>query len=262
LQEADVLLIGAVLPIKYVAIYSVGANFANQLRSVPLNALAPVMTVLGQTLGREGREALIGQFLRIQRAWVQFIAGWCIVGAAAMGFGITSWLGHSFLLSGIVGAMVLVGNLFYLGPSLTNLLLGLLDRPGDEARFSGVMVATNVVLTIPLVFLGPVGVAAATAVGQLGAAIWLVRRIRRTLPAGGRPFIYDVPVPACLISAAVVVAMELALRPVVPHGPLGLVVCGLPAGLGLLLYAVLVLGPAQARAQARGLPARLRRRGA
>lgn len=260
LQEADVLLVGALLPIRDVAIYTVGANFALQLRTVPLNGLSPMMTVLGQTLGRDGREALVAEFGRLQRVWVQVVAGWCAVGAAAVVFGITAWLGDAFVLSGVIGAVVLIGNLFYLAPSLLTLLLGLLDRPGEEARFSGVMVAANVALTIPLVFVGPVGVAAATAAGQLVAALWIVRRTRSTLGVGGRSFLAEIPVPACLVSAAVVVGLELALHPVVPHGPLGLLSCGAPAAVGLVVYAVLVLGPARARRAAGQGMSRLRGR--
>ncbi len=260
LQEADVLLIGAVLPIRDVSIYSVGANFAFQLRLVPANALQPVLSVLGQSLGRSGREAMLEQFRRIQRFWVQAVSGWCIVGAAAVGFGVTAWLGDGFEASGVVGALVLVGNLFYLGPAVLNLLMGLLDRPGIEARFSGVMVAANVALTVPLVFAGPIGVAAATGAGQLVAALWLVRRVRRELDLGIDSFLSQIPLPACLVSAGAVVAMELALRPFVPHGPGGLLLSGVPAGIGLLLYAVLVLGPSNTRTLTATVLARVRRR--
>jgi O-antigen/teichoic acid export membrane protein len=249
LQEMDVLVVGAALPIRDVAIYNAGANFALQLRLVPLNAVSPMLSVLGQTLGRDGREAMDAQFRKLQRYWVQAMSGWCTVGAAALGFGVTAWLGDYFRDGGIVGAIVLIGNLFYLGPAVLNASLGLIGKPGYEARFAVMMVVVNVAVTIPLIFTGVIGIAAATAVAQLAASIYLVRLVRRTLPGSLDGYLRAIPVVPCLVASAVTVALELAMRPIVPHGPAGLLLSAIPGGIGLALYAVLVLG----RAQARGL---------
>ncbi len=260
LLEMDTLVIGAVLPIREVTIYALGANFAAQLRSVPTNGLGPAMTVLGQALGGEGRAALLRQFHDFQRRWVQAVSGWCAVGAATAWFAITTWFGHGFGESGVVGVVALLGALFYLTTSLVTVLLGLLDRPGDEARFSVVMVTVNVALTVPLIFTGPIGVAAATSAGQIAAAFWLARRLRRYVPEVAGSLLGVIPVVPCLLAAAVVAALELAIRPVLPIGPGGLLLCAPPAAIGLVVFAVLVLGPTQATALARQGASRVGRR--
>ncbi|HVV29949.1 MAG TPA: polysaccharide biosynthesis C-terminal domain-containing protein [Mycobacteriales bacterium] len=253
LTELDGLLLGAVLPIRYVAIYSAGASFATQLRRVPSNAVSPMLTTLGHRFGREGEAGLMDEFRRLQKVWVVGIVGWCAVGTGATLFALDAWLGSTFRNSGIVGAVAMIGSLAYMLPAVMNAALSVAGRPGLEARFSVVMVVVNVGLTIPLVFTGPIGVAAATAAGQIAASIYLMRIVRRRWRPDAPSFFSDVPVVPALVSLVVVLGAELALHPVVPEGPAGLLLCAVPAAIGLALYARLVLGAKPAEAVRRAL---------
>jgi peptidoglycan biosynthesis protein MviN/MurJ (putative lipid II flippase) len=125
-------------------------------------------------------------------------------------------------------------------------------RPGLESRFGFVSVGVNVALTIPLLLTGAIGVASATCAGQVVGLIYLVRLVRSRLGPDVPNPMRSVPVLACLASAAVVVVIELLIRPLVPGGGLGLLACALPAPVGLVLYLSVVVGPRTLLTASRG----------
>jgi O-antigen/teichoic acid export membrane protein len=238
LQEFDTLVIGAFLDVKTVGLYIAGANFAAQLRGVPANVLNPALTVLGRAYGRDGEGALDREFRRTQRLWVLGISGWFAVGAGAAYFGVTAWLGPQFRSAGIIAVVLIAGSLIYQGTSVLTIALGVVGRPGLEARYSVVMIVANVALTIPLVFLGPLGVVAATVGAQLIGSVFLIRLVHRRWKPDVRSFVHDIPVRALFVIAAAVVGLEFALRPLVPEGAAGLLISGIPAGVVLAIYAL------------------------
>ena len=73
--EIDSLLVGLIFPVRYVAFYNIGANFSNQLVSLPMNAVSPIAVTLSRTYGRGGLTATLVEFVDIQRAWVRSLAG-------------------------------------------------------------------------------------------------------------------------------------------------------------------------------------------
>ena len=115
-------------------------------------------------------------------------------------------------------------------------------RPGIESRFGFFSVAVNVVLTVPLLLVGPVGVVAATGAGQLLGLAYLLRAARSQISPDLPNPLRSVPILESAATCAVVVAIELAIRPVVPNGGLGLLVCALPVPVGLFTYLVAILG--------------------
>ncbi|MCW2529027.1 MAG: integral rane protein MviN, partial [Pseudonocardiales bacterium] len=98
--QSDSLIIGGFLNVQSVTFYSSGRNFANQMRSLPWNAISPAAAMLGHTFGQRGQKAVLAQFRDLQRFWVQACSGWIAVAAGAAYFGVTQWLGNGFRLAG------------------------------------------------------------------------------------------------------------------------------------------------------------------
>lgn len=261
-QHADGLLVGAFLPVRQVAYYGAGANFALQVRNVPFNALVPVQSILGRSVGLRGEQGALPDFERLQRLWIIAVTGYGAVAMAAAWFGITSWLGDDFAISGAVAVIMLAASLASLLPGVLGLWTQVLGRPELNARAVSLAAVVNILLT--LVLIGPfgiIGTVLATAVSQVGFMILLIRLARSRLPVPVRGVLRDVPVVPALAAALLVVALELVVRPYLPQGPLGLVLVGLTAAPGLLLYAVMTFGPRKIRSFVGIVASRLRGRG-
>jgi O-antigen/teichoic acid export membrane protein len=255
--QADALVVGAVLPVRAVGVLTSGSNFANQLRMVPMNILAPVQAVLARRVGQGDDAASRALFERVQHWWVVGTAGWGVVGAGAAGFGVAAWLGPDFHLSGVVATVMLVGYLPGLMGAVLAVWTQVLGRPRLAARCATVAAVLNIALTLALI--GPFGIpgtVTATAISQVVAAVLLLRLAQRELDGGVRSFLRDVPVAACAVTAVVVLACELAVRPLVPSGALGLLACGAAAAPALLVYGCLAVGPRRAVQELRALRAR------
>jgi O-antigen/teichoic acid export membrane protein len=251
--QIDTFVVGAILPISAVAIYSSGANFSNQLRSVPLNALRPMAIVLSRRYGTGGHLEAKAAFLRMQRPWVQAVTGWSAVAAGAAYFGVSSWLGSDFRLSGVVALLLVASNAVNLWAGPLTLLTAAVGHPELEARYGIAGAVINVVLTVPFVFaFGLLGTVVATAVGQVVSSLYMIRIVRRRYDPNVRSFLREVPIVQSVIVAGFVILCELLTRPVIPRGPLGLLLAGVVASPGLLLYAALVFGPRRCLAFARG----------
>lgn len=245
--QADVLIVGAFLPVREVGVYSVGGTFAAQLRSIPLNVLAPAQAVLGQAYGDRGEVDARPDFERLQRLWVQGTAGWCAVGLGAAYFGVTAWLGSEFTTSAVVATVLLAGYAINLWTGMATTWLRVVGRPELEARYGLAGVVANVVLTLVLVVpFGLLGVVAATAAGQLIGTAYLLRLVRSRYSRDLRSFVRDVPVVPAVLATAATVALELLARPAAPGGPLGLVYSGVVAAPALVLYLVALVGPRRA----------------
>ncbi len=103
----------------------------------------------------------------------------------------------------------------------------------------------NVVFTVPLVFTGAIGVAAATGVAQVAGTLYLVRMANKELPPTTESILKAVPVLATISTAVIVTALELMIRSSLPQGGIGLIACGGPALVGLVFYGAAMLGPRQ-----------------
>ncbi len=251
--QLDTFVVGAILPISSVAVYNSGANFATQLRGVPVNALSPMATVLSREFGSGGHAAAKAEFGRLQRAWVRGVTGWSAVGVGAAYFGVSSWLGRDFRLSGVVALLLVASNAVNLWTGPLTLLTAAVGRPQLEARYGLVGLVINLILTIPFVLaFGLLGTVAATAIGQIVGSLYLLRIVHRRYDAEIPSFLRDVPLVQAIFATGFVVLCELVAAPVVPRGPLGLLLAGAIAFPGLVLYAVGVVGPRRSLRLARG----------
>ncbi len=243
--EVDSLVIGGALSVHALGIYSPGANFASQLTSVAANGLGPAGVHLGNVYGREGEEGTFREFRRLQRMWVVAVTGWTMVAMASAYFGILAWLGPRFSLSGWICIVLIAGSSI---PLVTSLIGGYADavgKAGALARYGVVSMVVNIVLTVPMVLLGSLGVVAATAIGQLVSAVYLLHDVRRTVRRDLPNPLRHVPLLRGAAAAALTFGLEVAIRPYLPIGPIGLLGAGLPALLGLGAFGMLTLGPRQ-----------------
>jgi O-antigen/teichoic acid export membrane protein len=258
---SDSMVVGAFLPVRQVAYYGTGANFALQLRNMPLNALPPIESALGRAVGERGGEAARSEFEWLQRLWVRGTTGWGVVAMAAAWFGVTAWLGPSFAVSGTVAVVMLGGYLVTLWADVLSSWTQVLGHPQLTARSASVAALVNLVLTLSLVVpFGILGTVAATATSQIMSMLVLLWLARRRLPGSVRSFLADVPVLPAVLAAAVVVAVETAAHPFVPSGALGLATAGLLAAPGLAVYAASAFGLRASVRMLAGLPTRLRGR--
>ncbi len=242
-SQIDTYVVGAFLGVRQVTYYSAGSNFAFQLRSVPINAIAPIATIISRAYGAGGDEQALREFIPLQRLWVRAVAGWSAAGLGAAYFGVTAWLGPDFSTSGTVAVILVLSNAVNLWTANLTVLLQSTYRAGLELRYSLAETIGNIALTIPLVALfGLYGTVAASGIAQVAGSLYLLRLVRRRWTREIPSFVREVPVLATLLTVGVTVALELLARPVVPSGALGLLVCGALAVPGIGLYAVLVFG--------------------
>lgn len=257
--QSQSLLIGSFLGVGQLGLYSPGANFANQLRRLPLNLLSPALSVLGRTYGRHGPAAAADQFAAVQRAWVQGVTAVLATAAAAAYWGVTAWLGQRFELAGKAAVALLVA---YLIRSLTGALAvycRILGRADLEARYGIVaMVATVGGAGATIVPFGVAGVVGSTIAAQALASAYLLRLCRSQLPTPPPSPYRNIPWLATAVSVPVVVVLELLVQPWLPEGPLGLLGAGLAAAPGLMVFAIVLLGPSGSLHRARLLARRVR----
>ena len=116
---------------------------------------------------------------------------------------------------------------------------GVVGQAGVVARYGTVGMVVNLGLTVPLVLLGSLGVVAATAVGEVASVVYLLYRARRSITADLPNPLRYVPLLRAASAGGITFVLELALRPHIPSGPVGLLATGLPALAGLGVFAVL-----------------------
>lgn len=259
--EFDTVTIGVGLSVRSTSIYNAGSNYAQNVASLAAAALPPVQTSLANTFGRDGGDAAYAQYRKFQHLWVGLLTGLLACAAAAAWFGIVAWLGHDFSTGGFAAVIVLVGLGAVLTSSMLTVYCTVIGEPGVQSRYGVMSVLINIALTVPLVLVGSLGVAAATTIGQLAGAFYLNRIVRRRLHPDLPNPLRSVPLVAAALSGGIVVALELAIRPIVPEGGLGLVACAVPAMLGLVVYVLAWRGLRATHRDARALARRLRAEG-
>jgi O-antigen/teichoic acid export membrane protein len=252
--ELDGFVIAAVSPVRYVGLYSIGLQAASAARSVPLYAFSPLLTRLTTTFRKEGRPAAAAEFESLERRWLPSVLGFGAVALVAVGFSVPVWLGHGYVLSGVVAVVLLSGYVVHVGlTGLRTCYVRAVGRPGLEARYSTVWTVFNAILTVPLALLGGmVGVVSATASTGLIASVYFVFLCRREerLPfiAPSRSFVTLAAIAACVTAVG-----EFAVLRTGVHGIAGLILTGVPP-----LIALVVVAPIERR-RSRSAEARLQR---
>jgi O-antigen/teichoic acid export membrane protein len=248
-MQADAIIIGAFLPIREVALYTTGANLAVQIRGILGNALYPIAVRLSAIFGGQGEAAVLLEVTRVQRNWVLMNTGLFFVAMGASVFVVENWLGTEFLYAGFVCLLLLAGYMVNMFTGVLTLYLNAVGRPDVEARYGIAAMVMNVGLTIPMVFVGLLGIVGATAIGMAGASIYLVllarKRVRRDIPS----FLAEIPWLQGLLAGLISAVACASLRRVVSlHGAPGLLFCALGTGPALMIFAVTTLGEKAVRA--------------
>lgn len=249
--QGDMLIVGKLRP-DSLGLFGPGATFAQQLRQVPYNAYVPMQSLIGRAVGEKGAAAAVEDFVRVQRLWVVGVTGWIAVGVPASYVGVNAWLDLGSSLPGAVAAILLFGHLFWLlavTPLIWCLCLG---HSGVQLRYGLITLVLNVALTIALIIpFGVIGTVAATTLSQWAATAYLTRVASRDLevpvPVPWREIPWGAALLAAVCSTVVVAAVDRLIGTVIPHGPVGLLACGLAAGPVAGLYVVRTVGFARLR---------------
>ena len=238
--ESPPLIIGLLLPIRFVALYAIGANFALQLRTIPTNALEPIKVYLSQTFGRGGLEPTLDRHRSIQKVWTRIVPAVPVVGAALAWFAISRWLGADVATGGAVAVILLGGHAFWLLTAPLNPLVASVGRPEIERDYVILSACLTVALSVALaIAFGVLGVAVATAFAEVLASAWFLRKSRRRISPSLQSCFAGIPWLAVACSAALAALLELPIYWISPAGPAGLLVCAIPAIPALACYAVL-----------------------
>jgi O-antigen/teichoic acid export membrane protein len=151
------IIIGAVLPVAFVGLYNAGANPATQLFYVSLAAVSPIWTHLARVFSESGEAAARVEMARAQRLWATAISGFAAAEVGASFFAVEAWLGHRFETSAWVTVLLLGAYGFTLLASVLTYYTIAIGRPGIQVRAGVLGMIANVVLTVPLAFLGAAG---------------------------------------------------------------------------------------------------------
>ena len=173
--------------------------------------------------------------------------GWTAVGMGAAYFGVTAWLGPQFHLGGWVAIAAVGGGLFPLAAGMQNIYIATMRRAELEMRYGLVSMVFNLLLILPLAFLGAIAVAIGASVAQALSAWYVLRLVRRRIRPDIPNYFRQMPLLRATLAAGVTVLLELVARPLVRAGPIGLLECVPPALVGLVLYALTVVGPRRAK---------------
>ena len=242
-NEVDSVLIGGLFSVRTLAFYNSGSGFALNLREILMNAMGPISTHLAQVFGRDGDEATEVEFRRLQRLWVIGSTGWSAVGLGSSYFAVVAWLGPDFKLAGEVAALSVGTSIFYNWTNVLSAYISAVGRPDLEVRFTTLAMVINIALTVPgAIFAGALGVTAATGVATVFACLYLTRIVRRRYRTTVPSFFGDIPIIPGLLAAGFTASVEYALQGNIPSGVTGLLICGVPAFFGLLIFAIAVLG--------------------
>jgi len=241
--EIDSLLVALLFPVRYVAYYSIGSNFSSQLVSLPTNAITPIGVTLSRTFGSSSFESTVEEFTGLQRLWVRSVAAFPFIGAASAYFAIDRWLGQANRLAGVVAVILLLGQAMSLFSLVMDNFGKSVNRPDLESRYLGAGVVANIALTIPLALtIGMLGVPTGTAVGAVVSGLYFLYLARRELSPDLRSFLAEIPKLALVASVCVTLLLELPAFRIAPHGVLGLLVCAVPALVGLGVYLLAITG--------------------
>jgi len=239
-SEVDAIVIGVLLPVRYVGIYAVGAQAAAALRTLPLVAFHPILRRLTTVFTIEGLTGAVREFRGVQERWLPAVLGYGAVATVAVGFGVSVWLGPEYHLSGVVAAVLMAG--FTVHVALTGVrtcFVRAIGRPGLETRYSLLSTVVNLALTVPLaIAFGAVGVVSATTIALSGASLYFVRACQRVAPLH-RVHLSGRWVLSITGACAVTLIGELAVIQAPWRGTLPLAIAVVPAILGL---GVLVVG--------------------
>jgi O-antigen/teichoic acid export membrane protein len=235
--ELDALVVGFFFPVRYVAYYSIGANFSQQVINLPVNGLNPIAQDIGRSYGTSGQAGVLRSFPGTQRMWVTALGIFPVVAALEGWFGVRAWLGPGAQLAAATAALLVIGTAPLLLSSIVDVTAKVVGMPEVESWYLGIGAAVNVACTVPLALgVGVIGVALGTAIGQVASFVVCIYLARKRIGNRITPFFGCVSYVPALVAIAVAGACEWSLRDSLPAGGLGLVLSGLLTVPAFLIY--------------------------
>lgn len=239
-QQIDTIIVGRFRP-EQLGYFGPGVTFAQQLRMVLMNAVGPMITFVGRAVGERSAEGARDPVEKLQRYWVRAVTGYFAVGIPAAYFGVNAWLNLGSTIPGAVAALLLVGHAAAMLVRVLIVWCQMMRQPGLEVAQGLVFLVAKIVGTVALVIpLGVIGVAAATSLSSLIAALylcWIANRrlsVRIALPWREIPWL--LAIGAGGLAWACTYGAHLLIGFVVPFGVLGLLTCAAAAAPALVLY--------------------------
>jgi O-antigen/teichoic acid export membrane protein len=227
--ELNSLVVAVVLPIRYVGVYGIGMQAASAARTLPLFAFPPALARLTTSFRLFGRQAASADFGRLDRRWLASVTVYGGAATTAIVFSVPVWLGHGYLVSGVVAAILLVA--YTLHVALTGMrtcYVRAIGRPGLETRYSILWTISNALLLLPFAFVGGViGVATATALSAALASLYFVRLCLREEGLPGAPVRFQL-LGLTGLAAALTLVGEVGVRRLHVSGFPGLFATGGP----------------------------------
>jgi O-antigen/teichoic acid export membrane protein len=224
----DALLVGFLFPVKYVAYYSIGANFSQQITNIPINGLNPIAQDIGHSFGKSGKEGVLRSFSNTQRMWVTALGIFPMIGVLVGWFGIRIWLGDGTQIAAATAAILVIGDAPLQFNSIVDIVVKTVGMPEIESWYLGIGVALNLAFTIPLALsLGVVGVPLGTAIGGFISFVVCIYLARKKLGKQITPFFRNMSYLPTLVAVAVAGVCEWSLHNRLPTGAIGLVLSGL-----------------------------------
>jgi O-antigen/teichoic acid export membrane protein len=226
--ELDALLVGFLFPVRYVAYYSIGANFSQQVAYLPYNGVNPIMQEIGRSYGRGGKEGVLRSFRDTQRMWVTALGIFPVVAALIGWFGIRVWLGQGAQLAAVTATLLVIGAAPLAFNSIVDVTAQVVGMPEIESWYLGIGVIVNVACTVPLALaVGVIGVPLGTAVGQVISLVVCIYLARKKIGKQISSFFRCINYIPSLIAIAVASACLWSLHGSLPIGGIGLILCGL-----------------------------------
>jgi O-antigen/teichoic acid export membrane protein len=227
--ELNSLVVAVMLPIRFVGVYGIGMQAASAARTLPLFAFPPALARLTTSFRLHGKQAASADFGGLDRMWLSGVTVYGGVATTAIVFSVPIWLGHRYLVSGVVAGILLVA--YTLHVALTGMrtcYVRAIGRPGLETRYSILWTISNAVLLIPFAFVGEVvGVATATGVSAALSSLYFVRLCRREEGLPGAQVRFRL-LGLTVLAAALTLLGEIGVRHLRLSGFPGLFATGVP----------------------------------
>ena len=203
--QSDRVVAGLVARPAVVGEVGIASQLAESGRLVAAAPLVPIFNRFASLQGDADEAALRRVFASVDRLWITAAIGATLIGIAAAPSLITGWLGAGFALAGGFAAMLIAayGSNLLFGVRISYLRAR--GSAGLEARLAAVLIALNLLFTVPLaIAFGASGVVAGTLLAYLLGGGWFALRFAGYAPEVDR-------VPGSALTAAVLWGVVFAL---------------------------------------------------
>lgn len=181
--QSDRVVTALVAPPAVVAEVGIASQVAESGRLVAAAPLVPIFNRFASLQQPADEESLRNVFAKLDRLWITAAIGAIVVGIAVAPSLITGWLGSGFALAGGFAAMLVAayGSNLLFGVRIS--YLRACGRAGLEARLALVLMALNLLFTVPLaIAFGSTGIVGGTLAAYLLGGGWFAARFGAFAP--------------------------------------------------------------------------------